>query len=46
MNEYIVYGFSGNPCKYKMVSKKVNAENLYKAIKKSRIRNVTQVVKL
>lgn len=44
MKKYEVWGYVGNPCEYKMKCKVIEAENSDKAIKKSRIRNVTQVV--
>lgn len=37
-------GYIGNPCEYKMKYKVIEAESPDKALKKSRIRNVTQVV--
>lgn len=44
MKKYEVWGYSGNPCKYKMKCKVIEAKNSDIAIKKSRIRNVTQVI--
>lgn len=44
MKKYEVWGYIGNPCEYKMRYKIVYAENSNEAIKKSRIRNVTQVI--
>lgn len=44
MKKYEVWGYIGNPCEYKMKCKVIEAENSDEAIKKSRIRNVTQVV--
>ena len=35
MKKYKVWGYSGNPCKYKIVSKIVIAENIDHAIRKS-----------
>lgn len=43
MKRFKVWGYSGNPCNYKMVWKIVIAENRDNAIRKSRIRNVTQI---
>lgn len=43
MKRFKVWGYSGNPCNYKIVSKIVIAENIAHAIRKSRIRNVTQI---